>query len=375
MKISDAKKIIPALAAAAVIAFVMYSFLHEDPPEKNRSTEEAEELRSMRLVMSGGRGLDMPDPASIDIETALEGLTRKRLIHDVVIEKNIVCAGEDFEVRVVLEEQDRPGSETVCRLGGKFGTSAVFNYFEPGDRAIDIYARDNQGNVDIRNLAISVIDCPEKTALLIKANQGDRIAEEIKFTIIGKKGIECPCAYEWNFGDGAGQNTTEESISHDFGKRNQDALSSTFIVSVKATGRDGKTAATRTSIALVNTKFVSKQVGFAVVPVIYDTRPEIANGAFSTRVKIKNIYDDAITFNEAELLLKSASTGKIVEQEIVSAGSIMKTTGVTSGEIAEEVITIPSKFIPDQGQVVQVTLLGAFPDTTSAKGMIFLFKK
>jgi hypothetical protein len=133
-------------------------------------------------------------------------------------------------------------------------------------------------------------------------------------------------------------------------------------------------AGARTSITLMNTRFVSRQVGFAVVPIIYDTRPEFVDGAYSIQVKIKNIYDDPITFNEAAISLKNIETGEIVEQETVRAGSIMKKLEVKSGEIAEDMISIPSRMPPDSASIMQIVLVGTFPDNTSGKGMIFLFK-
>ncbi len=329
----------------------------------------------MQLVLNGGQGLDFPNNPGTSIDTALNGLKKKYFIRDVVIEKNTVCTGEAFEVRVVMENQDGPDSDLICRLGNKFSNAAVFNYSEPGDQVIRIYVRDSQGNVDARNLPISVIDCPEKAAMFIKAIQKSRMANEIEFAIIEKRGITCPCTYEWEFGDGTTRTTAEESISHNYGNRPQDAFSSTFIVSVKAVDKDGTKAATQTSITLINTRFVSKQVGFAVVPIIYNTRPEFADNAYSIRAKIENIYDAPITFIEATILIKSAATNETLEEETVSAGSIMKKLEIKSGEIVEDVISIPSRLVPASRNIIQIILVGTFPDKTTGKGVLFLFKE
>ena len=244
-----------------------------------------------------------------------------------------------------------------------------------GEREIDITVRDGRYNIDTRKITVSVIDCPGKPALAINSSKSDRAADEIEFSIIGKRGIETPCTYEWDFGDGFFINTGEETITHDYGKRPQDALSSTFTVTVRAIDGKGNKAAARTSISLVNTRFVSKQVGFAVVPVMYDTGLQLVDHAWSTRVIIKNIYDAPITFTEAEIIKKSMPGSEIIERQRVSAGSIMNTLEIRNGEIAEDAITLPSHLVPDPGQVTQVVLMGTFPDKTTAKGILFLFKE
>ena len=375
MKKINVKSILLVIGAAAGIALVLYlSLSKKGPSVKKRSVEESREMRSMQLVLNGGQGFDFTNYPT-DIESALKALKRKNFIRDVVIEKNVVCAGEDFEVRVVMDNPDGPDSDLMCRLGGQFSTVAVFNYFEPGNQSIDIYVRDRQGNVDFRSLDVTVNDCPGKAALIIDADQSDRVADEIEFAIIEKRGITCPCTYEWDFGDGTVHNTPEENIAHNYANRPQDTYSSTFIVSVKAVDKDGKKAASRTSMTLTNVRFVSKQVGFAVVPIIYDTRPEFVDNAYSIRATIKNMYDDPITFKEAVIVIKRMATGEIVKQETVSAGSIMKKLTVNNGEIVEDTVSIPSRLIPASGDVIQITIIGVFTDNTPGKGIIFIFRE
>jgi len=84
----------------------------------------------------------------------------------------------------------------------------------------------------------------------------------------GKLTAFTPVRWEWDFGDGASQSTTDAYIEHDYLHRPQDQVNTTFLIKVRVHGRDGDVADGRYPLTLRNHYFTQKQVKHIVGLVI-----------------------------------------------------------------------------------------------------------
>jgi hypothetical protein len=375
----SSKKILYGIAAI-ILLIVTVNILEkvfqkkELPADPKEQTEEQRDLAALRALMMERKTPELETGTS-EQEDVLKGLKKKKFIRDVFYEKDEVCLGESLEMRVDLQNPDGPVSDLICRIGGKFGDRVILNFDEQGEETVTILAKDIQGNIDMRRIKINVASCPGKAAIILKAVSSPNRTDEAAISIIKKRGLKCPCTYGWDFGDGTNLTTADENVSHYYGKREQNAFSSTFIVTVDVVDSKKIHAKGKTSITFPNILWASKQMGFSIVPIVQETAYGFAGNKYEIGVKIKNIYGDTIVFDTATIHARDCTNEEQSYTETIKANSIMKKTEIKGGEIADDSIVIPQNSIPDSHCGISIMLKGHFPDNTPVNGMVFLLKE
>ena len=375
----SSKKILYGIAALIVLIVTINllekAFRKKEPPvDPGRLSEEQKDLAALRALMMERKTPEM-DSGNSEEDDALKGLKKKKFIQDVFFDKEEVCLGESLEMRVDLQNPDGPVSDLICRIGGKFGDRVILNFDEQGEETVNILVKDTQGYIDMRRIKINVTSCPGKAAIILRALSNPKRADEAAISVVKKRGLECPCTYEWNFGDGTSLRTADGNVSHYYGKREQESFSSTFIVSVKVADSKNVLAAGKTSITFPNILWASKQLGFSIVPIVQDSAYGFTGNNYEIPVKIKNIYEDAIVFDSATINARDCSSEEQSYTETVKADTLMNKTEIKGGEIADSSIIIPRNSIPDPHCGISIMLKGHFPDNTPVNGMVFLLKE
>ncbi len=366
--------------AAIIVLIVTVNLLEkafrkkELPADSKDQTEEQKDLAALRSLMMERRTPEM-ETGSSDNEDALKGLKKKKFIRDVFYEKDEVCLGESLEMRVDLQNPDGPVSDLICRIGGKFGDRVILNFDEQGEETVNIYVKDMQGTIDMKKIRINVASCPGKAAIILRAVSSPGRADEAVISVVKKRGLECPCTYEWNFGDGTSLRTADGNVSHYYGTREQSAFSSTFIVAVNVVDNKNVRAAGKTSITFPNILWASKQLGFSIVPIVQESVYGLTGNNYEIAVKIKNIYEETIVFDTATIHARDCDSEEQSYTETIKADALMKKTEIKGGEIADNYIVIPRNSIPDPHCGISIMLKGHFPDNTPVKGMVFLIKE
>lgn len=334
-------------------------------------TDEQGDLAALRSLMEQQGPPETGDGGGAAEKTPKE----KKFIRDVLYEKDEVCLGDSLEVRLDLQNPDGPVSDLISRIGGKFGDRVVLNFDEEGEETVNIFVKDPRGNMDMRRIRISVVSCPGRAAIILRATRKRGSIDEGDIAVVKKRGLECPCAYEWDFGDGSTLSSGDGKATHNYGKREQDGVSSTFIVTVDVTDARNVRARGRTSLTLPNYLWASKQLGFSIVPIAQEAASVMAGTHYEVGVKIKNIYGNTIVFDTATIRAKGCSADDTSHDETVKAASIMKKTEIRGRDTAEDSISIPKSLIPDSACSVSVMLRGSFPDNTPVTGMVFFLKE
>lgn len=367
-----------AIIAAVVVALIAaINLLERAFRKQGPSTELAQKRKDLAALQSFMTGQETPEMDSDDsaLEEALKGSKKKEFIKDVFFEKTEVCLNESLEIRAELENPDGPLSDLICRIGGAFGDKAIVHFDEPGEENITVIARDLHGNIDTRKLKFNVIECPGKASIVLRSARSRTRMDEAEIAVVQKKGVECPCTYEWDFGDGTNLATAEEKVIHHYGKREQTAFSSTFIVTVNVIGNKNIRASGRTSITFPNIQWASKQMGYSIVPITQDQVRGLTEGKNEITVKIQNIYDNSIVFDTAAIHAKNCGDDDRVYSETVKANTLLNKTEIRGGETAEAILAIPKSAVPDSACGVTILLRGHFPDNALAVGMVFVLRK
>jgi hypothetical protein len=370
----NSKKIIYGIVAlltlVAAVNLAERAFRNKEVPA-NPEIEDQKDLAALRTLM-----MQRGTPETVNGNGEAENTPReKKFIRDVMYEKDEVCLGDSLEVRLDLQNPDGPVSDLISRIGGKFGDRVVLNFEEQGEETVNIFVKDQQGNMDMKRIKINVVSCPGRAAIILKASRKRDRIDEGEFAIVKKRGLECPCSYEWDFGDGTTLSTGEGKASHYYGKREQDGISSTFIVTVDVIDSRNVRARGRTSMTFPNYLWASKQLGFSIVPIVQETAYGMTGNNYEVAVKIRNIYDNTIIFDTATIQAKGCSADDKPHGETIKAASIMKKTEIRGGESADDSISIPRSLVPDSACSISVVLKGSFPDNTPVTGMVFFLKE
>jgi len=373
----ERKKILIGMLALGIIIPAVYIVKQLSPgPEENPGHDKKKhistEFDSMQMAMEDERIDEDPPRDESVIEKKLNTLPKKKFISDVILEKNVVCAGEDMDVNVILENPGGPTSDLLCMIGGQIGPKVIVRFSDPGQEDLLIIVRDKEGNFDNKKVSIQITECPGKPMLTLGYSFSKQRAEAIDFTITEKKNIECPCTFEWDFGDGTPPVSGGETQTHDYGARNQDTFTTTFLVSVRVAGLKNRSAAGRVSVSLANAYWVADQVGYLPLPIVYEIYPDLRVSNNSLDITVRNVYNQEITMESAVITSGDCNRNSVSKTTNVPAGSLMKDTRFTGGSVRDETLTLPPSAVSDPNCSVRVVVSGHLPDGTPVKGVVHI---
>ena len=334
-------KTIVILTIAAIILGVVIKVITNLGDADTSRPKTDEELSLIHSLSNEDLSDRMDDVKTYPIE-------QKKFIKDIGIDKDPICAGQDFQVKVIANNIDGSDTELSYRIGNRAGNPVVIRYNKAGERAIHVFVRNLQQNVDHKRITVSVIDCPGVPTVQLKAYLSSKRADEAEFKVVKKSGLGENCKYTWDFNDGTpAKETATGFIVHNFGKRDQQSFSSTFTVSVTVTDEELNSASGRATITLPNIHWLSTKMGFPIIPFIYNRFPEESGSLYEVPVTIKNIYKEEIEFKDADVEFRSCISGKEKETKTYSTGTFLPTNAIPAGAIIDDTISFTKSQIPE----------------------------
>jgi hypothetical protein len=333
--------------------------------------EKQSQLLNIFQFMSAGKE-DKPqqefDPEKINTYEIKEA----KLIRDVILEKNPVCTNEDFKVTVIAKNPNGPDEHLVYRIQNELGNPAILRYTKPGKRVFYVVVRDEGKHIDFEKVEVTVQECPEKPTVILDARLHNLEPETAKFEVTSQKGLTGKCTYDWDFGDGNYMTTDTGYVEHNYAKRDQTALQSSFIVKVKVTDAQGQEATGRSTISFPNIHYLSKLMGNPVLPVTYNRFPRITDAGIEVTATIKNIFNEPVTFDSAEMELKPCDSSWSPEYRQLEASGILEVSTIPPRGSTKQIIRLDRSLLPPSTCNVNIQLKGPFGRNEEVSAKLYL---
>ncbi len=360
------KRIIIAVVGIIILAIVVNLFTGKKKKEE-MSYGDDDPKRNTGMVDSTP-GLDWN---LLDQENTYK-IKQTRMIKEIIVEKQTVCAGEDFTVRV---EADNPGgskSALTYRIGTKSDNPAVMRYMRPGRKEIHVFVKNARNQVDHGTTSVVVQECPGKPIAIVRASLSNNSPEEAEIEVLQLRGLEGKCTYEWDFGDGKTEKTNIKYVTHNYGDRDQKSFTSTFLVSVKVTDEAGRVATGRDTITFPNIHWISNKMGRAILPVIYNRFPKETPESYNIDMTIKNIYDQPVTFQNIDIESNPCVKGQPTDFINYDAGSLVSKTVLPANGITSDVLSVNKGDLPPQTCNMKVTMNGLIGDGSPVRAELLI---
>jgi hypothetical protein len=289
------------------------------------------------------------------------------LIHDVELEKEHACPGEDVLVRMHGKPENAAGALPIAELnfnvGGEFGEAVTVSGNAPGVRELTAVASNGVDKIAYRPFQLTVLepDAPEcrdrpYATVEVALDRGDPQAIEAR--VVATHGLQGRLSYEWDFGDGARAETQEPFASHSYALRDQTRTLSTYLVTVRAFDERGRMAQGRDSIHLSNNHFRARAFGDRLVPVFYSPFPQPAAGGARFAVTFRSIEDDAIAFDKATLTERSCLANREDRVRTIDPAALGVPTRLAAKERREASLLLRDGLIGEDTCVVELELTG-----------------
>ncbi len=299
-------------------------------------------------------------------------IERANLIRDVIIEKNPVCTNEDFLVTVIAKNPNGKDEHLVYRIQNKMGNPAILKYSKPGKREFYIVVRDEGKHIDFKKVSVTVKECRDRLTVSLYSRLHNLKPETALFEVTNQERLAGKCTYTWDFGDGTTATTDTGYVEHNYGEREQDALQSSFLVTVKVTDSQGQTGTGRTTVSFPNVHYLTKLMGSPVLPVIYDQFPRVTDTGIEVTATFKNIFDETVTFDTAEIELKPCDSSWSPEYRELPASSILQVATITPGGSTQQVVTMDRSILPPSTCNVNINLKAPFGPNDVASAKLYL---
>lgn len=294
------------------------------------------------------------------------------IIKEVIVEKNPVCVNEDFLVRVIAKNPNGPDEHLVYRIQNKMGNPAILRFTKAGSKEFYVVVRDEGKHIDFKKVEITVRDCPGNASIILSGKLHPLKAETAEFEVISQEGLAGKCIYEWDFGDNKHKKTTTGYVEHSYATRDQTSLQSSFMVTVKITDSMNTTATARTTVSFPNIHYLSKLMGSAVLPVVYDPFPKVTMNDIQVDTIMKNIFEEPITFTSADLEIKPCNSSMVSDHLQLSATDIMNTATIAPGATIQQVLRIKGSLLPPYTCNVNINLQGKFASNEDGSAKLYL---
>ncbi len=360
------KRILIAVVAIVILAVVMHLVTRNDKKDKPALGDD--NPRENTAMVDSTPGIDWN---LLDRENTYE-IKKTRMIKEIIVEKQTVCAGEDFTVKVVANNTEGPNSELTYRIGTKSDNPAVMRYMRAGRKEIHVFVKNARNQVDHGTTSVTVSECPGKPIAIVRASLSNNRPEEAEIEVLELRGLEGKCLYEWDFGDGKTAKTNIKYVTHNYGDRNQKSFTTTFLVKVKVTDEAGRVATGRDTVTFPNIHWISNRMGRAILPVVYNRFPTETPEAYKVEMSIKNIYDQQVTFQNTDI--ETTPCAREEQGSIVSfnAGSLVTRTVLPPNGITPDVMVLSKKDFSPGTCNMKVTMNGLIGDGTPVQAELLL---
>jgi hypothetical protein len=369
------KYFIIGMAVLATAGLLYFIFGKESSgPSDDASTGEKEKMSQLHSIfqfMSSDKDSKPVQEFNPDNVKTYE-IKEANLIRDVIVEKNPVCVNEEFMVRVVAKNPNGPDEHLVYRIQNKLGNPAILRFTKAGPKEFYVIVRDEGLHIDFRKVQVNVLDCPGRSSVILQGHLHNLKSETARFEVTSQEGLAGKCSYQWNFGDKKKTTTHTGYVEHSYATRDQKSLQSSFLVTVKVTDSQNQTATGRTTISFPNIHYLSRLMGSAVLPVVYDQFPKVTDNGIEVTATFKNIFDEPLTFNTAELEIKPCNGSWSAGSRQLPASSILSVATIPPGESVQQVLYITKSQMASSTCNVNVNLKGYFPGNEEGSAKLYL---
>ncbi|HOR94713.1 MAG TPA: PKD domain-containing protein [Spirochaetota bacterium] len=362
--------IIIGIIAAVMLIFIFLIHsnndkLKNDDPSKNQSLLNIFQFMSQQEQSEQLPPVDPEKVETYEIEQA-------NFIKDIILEKNPVCAGEDFKVTVIAKNPFGSDAHLVYRISNKLGNPAIMRFNKAGQREFYVTVRDEGKHIDMRKVQITVVECPDKPLVVLSARLHNLEPESAIFEVTSQKGLSGKCTYEWDFGDGTYATTQNGYITHNYASRDQKGLQSSFLVKVTVADANNITATGRNSISFPNVHYLSNLMGNPIIPVLYNKFPSIDSSTVTVEVTMKNIFDEAVSFNNAVLECMPCNTEMSPDYKNINPDQLLESTHIAPRSTVKQLLKISRYLLPKSTCNLTITLSGQYPGNREVYAKIYL---
>lgn len=349
------------LAALVVILTIALLQTGKAPPEPApiaRSSGSVDPARSAEPAAERA-----PSPA-IEAAPQPEGPAEPPVIESVDVEKSEVCEGEENIVTVRARGRGRSGPLLRVKIGSKEGTRVPIRAyldergrvklpkviaFVPGAPPVEAdlpYYRVNRCDpkpvVQIRHQALPNSD--DEIELFARVLVPDASAGHPR----AMKVVEAT-SFDWSFGDGASATSAEPRVSHDYGRRRQDAERSYFLVEVKARLGDGRAVIGRDTLDLQNLGYHFAQQNLALITPRFSPRfPKVDDdGVVTQTVSLRHVSAEDVTITRVKRVMSYESDVGPSPAEDVDPASILGSTTIPAGSSISFTVGLGVRERPD----------------------------
>jgi hypothetical protein len=300
-----------------------------------------------------------PDPGSApgalvnaDGSPRLPELQLADLVREVEVDKQRVCPGEDFLVKVQGKPENAAGALPIAELNfnvaGKYGDAIALHAKAPGTRDFTVVASNGVDKIEYRPFQMTILEpnapeCMERAYATLELTRSAADPNVIEARVVATPGLAEPVAFVWDFGDGARTETSAPEATHSYALRDQARSLSSYLVHVTAVDAAGRSAEGRDSIHLMNNHFRARALGDRLMPVVYSPFPKPAKGGWGFDVTFRSIEPDAVAFERAVLTEHSCYAGR--EDRV--------------HEVPLDVLGVPSRLAPKSVQPASLVLPAA----------------
>ena len=362
--------IIIGIIAAVMLIFIFLIHsnndkLKNDDPSKNQSL-----LNIFQFMSQQEQSEELPPVDPEKVETY--EIEQANFIKDIILEKNPVCAGEDFKVTVIAKNPFGSDAHLVYRISNKLGNPAIMRFNKAGQREFYVTVRDEGKHIDMRKVQITVVECPDKPLVVLSARLHNLEPESAIFEVTSQKGLSGKCTYEWDFGDGTYATTQNGYITHNYASRDQKGLQSSFLVKVTVADANNITATGRNSISFPNVHYLSNLMGNPIIPVLYNKFPSIDSSTVTVEVTMKNIFDEAVSFTNAVLECMPCNTEMSPDYKNINPDQLLESTYIAPRSTVKQLLKISRYLLPKSTCNLTITLSGQYPGNREVYAKIYL---
>ncbi|HRR61758.1 MAG TPA: PKD domain-containing protein [Spirochaetota bacterium] len=362
--------IIIGIIAAVMLIFIFLIHsnndkLKNDDPSKNQSL-----LNIFQFMSQQEQSEELPPVDPEKVETY--EIEQANFIKDIILEKNPVCAGEDFKVTVIAKNPFGSDAHLVYRISNKLGNPAIMRFNKAGQREFYVTVRDEGKHIDMRKVQITVVECPDKPLVVLSARLHNLEPESAIFEVTSQKGLSGKCTYEWDFGDGTYATTQNGYITHNYASRDQKGLQSSFLVKVTVADANNITATGRNSISFPNVHYLSNLMGNPIIPVLYNKFPSIDSSTITVEVTMKNIFDEAVSFTNAVLECMPCNTEMSPDYKNINPDQLLESTYIAPRSTVKQLLKISRYLLPKSTCNLTITLSGQYPGNREVYAKIYL---
>jgi len=358
------------LLAAGSVLLIGLILVLRGGGEKESALADKDPASAMNFYMnlfSSSDGKSDIDPSKVDTFE----VERRNFIRKVHLEKETVCAGDDFEVRVDARDPDGREKDLIFKVAEKVGNPVILKYYGEGTHDIVVTVRDYT-RIDTKTVTVNVVNCSDRPFVFMKATPHPMRPEEGEFEVVKMEGFTGKTSYLWDFGDGTTKKTETGYATHNYFARDQKRFHSTFTVKVTVTDEKNTSATARATIDFPNVQWISSQMGAATIPISYNRFPVNRDGAYTVDVNMKNIHSESLSFGDAEVEYVSCDSERPPEVRAYGAGALLSQTSIARNAVANSTLTLAGGMMPKSTCNVTIKLKGSTQSGKAVNAALYL---